>query len=211
MKLPEHIAFSYLLAQLGPQQHYGAAGTALIVAAGLLPDLDGLTILGGWGCHRKYHRVLGHGRTADGVFYYAMELLDGVDLDRLVRVTGPLPPARVVHVLTQICGALTEAHDLGLIHRDIKPANVFLCRQGGISDVAKVLDFGLVRALGAASGLTHDGVGGDGNVGAKGGSRRRVAARTRCRACISHRRTRHQASRSGALRSQRKGGQTLRR
>jgi membrane-bound metal-dependent hydrolase YbcI (DUF457 family) len=61
MKLPEHVAFSFLLAQLGPQQEYGAAGTALVVAAGLLPDLDGLTVLGGWGCHRRYHRVLGHG------------------------------------------------------------------------------------------------------------------------------------------------------
>jgi hypothetical protein len=115
--------------------------------------------------HPNTISIYDYGRTADGVFYYAMELLDGVDLDRLVRVTGPLPPARVLHVLTQICGALTEAHDLGLIHRDIKPANVFLCRQGGIADVAKVLDFGLVRAVGAASGLTHDGVGADALMG----------------------------------------------
>jgi membrane-bound metal-dependent hydrolase YbcI (DUF457 family) len=61
MKLPEHIAFSYLLAQFGPQQQFGPVGTALVVASGLLPDLDGLTVLGGWGCHRRYHRVLGHG------------------------------------------------------------------------------------------------------------------------------------------------------
>lgn len=61
MKLPEHVAFSFLLAHLGPQQQYGWGGTALVVAAGLLPDLDGLTVLGGWGCHRRYHRVLGHG------------------------------------------------------------------------------------------------------------------------------------------------------
>jgi membrane-bound metal-dependent hydrolase YbcI (DUF457 family) len=61
MKLPEHIAFSYLLAQLGAQQEYGPAGTALVIAAGLLPDLDGVTILGGWRCHRRYHRILGHG------------------------------------------------------------------------------------------------------------------------------------------------------
>jgi hypothetical protein len=61
MKLPEHLAFSYLLAQLGVQQEYGSLGTALTLAAGILPDLDGLSILGGWRCHRRYHRVLGHG------------------------------------------------------------------------------------------------------------------------------------------------------
>jgi membrane-bound metal-dependent hydrolase YbcI (DUF457 family) len=61
MKLPEHLALSYLLAQFGVQQQYGPAGTALMIAAGILPDLDGLTALGGWGCHRRYHRVLGHG------------------------------------------------------------------------------------------------------------------------------------------------------
>src|SRR6478736_876575 len=61
MKLPEHVALSYLVAQLGVQQEYGALGTGLVIAAGVLPDLDGLTVLGGWGLHRKYHRVLGHG------------------------------------------------------------------------------------------------------------------------------------------------------
>jgi membrane-bound metal-dependent hydrolase YbcI (DUF457 family) len=61
MKLPEHLALSYLLAQFGVQQEYGPGGTALVIAAGLLPDLDGVTILAGWRCHRKYHRVIGHG------------------------------------------------------------------------------------------------------------------------------------------------------
>ena len=61
MKIPEHVACSFLLAQLGVRQEYGPAGTALMIAAGLLPDLDGVSILGGWACHRKYHRVVGHG------------------------------------------------------------------------------------------------------------------------------------------------------
>src|SRR5271154_185997 len=61
MKIPEHLALSYLLAQLGPQQTYGTAGTGLVMAAGMLPDLDGVSILGGWACHLKYHRKVGHG------------------------------------------------------------------------------------------------------------------------------------------------------
>jgi membrane-bound metal-dependent hydrolase YbcI (DUF457 family) len=61
MKIPEHLALSYLLAQFGVHQHYGPTGTALMLVAGMLPDLDGVSILGGWNCHRKYHRVLGHG------------------------------------------------------------------------------------------------------------------------------------------------------
>jgi hypothetical protein len=98
--------------------------------------------------HPNTISVYDFGRTPDGIFYYAMELLDGVDLERLVRAKGPLAPPRAMHVLGQICGALSEAHEAGMIHRDIKPGNVFLCRQGGAHDVAKVLDFGLVRDVG---------------------------------------------------------------
>ena len=61
MKIPEHLALSYLLAQFGVQQTYGPGGTWLMLVAGMLPDLDGVSILGGWKCHRTYHRVLGHG------------------------------------------------------------------------------------------------------------------------------------------------------
>ena len=61
MKIPEHLALSFLLAQLGPQQTYGPAGTLLVMTAGMLPDLDGVSILGGWKCHLKYHRKIGHG------------------------------------------------------------------------------------------------------------------------------------------------------
>jgi serine/threonine-protein kinase len=86
------------------------------------------------------------GIADDGTFYYVMELLDGLDLDLLVRRFGPMPPARVVHCLLQICDSLAEAHARGLVHRDIKPSNIYLCRRGLHHDVAKVLDFGLVKA-----------------------------------------------------------------
>jgi serine/threonine-protein kinase len=85
------------------------------------------------------------GTTDEGVFYYVMELLTGLDLETLVRRYGPLPPERAVHILLQACHSLREAHEQGLVHRDIKPANLFLCRQRAFDrDVVKVLDFGLV-------------------------------------------------------------------
>jgi eukaryotic-like serine/threonine-protein kinase len=85
------------------------------------------------------------GVTPQRELYYVMELLDGVDLERLVTDHGPQPPARVVHILCQACQSLAEAHAAGLVHRDIKPANIHLCRLGLEHDFVKVLDFGLVK------------------------------------------------------------------
>jgi hypothetical protein len=89
--------------------------------------------------------IYDYGRTPEGVFYYAMEYLEGVNLDELVMRYGPLPDERVVYILSQICGSLAEAHAAGLIHRDVKPANVFLTLRGGEHDFVKVLDFGLAK------------------------------------------------------------------
>jgi serine/threonine-protein kinase len=89
------------------------------------------------------------GVTADGTMYFAMELLEGLDLETLVRRTGPMPAARVVHVLRQVCASLAEAHASGLVHRDIKPANIHVGRLGLVDDFVKVLDFGLVKSTSA--------------------------------------------------------------
>jgi len=97
--------------------------------------------------HPNTIAIYDYGRTADGTFYYAMELLDGMDLEAMVGGFGPLPPARVIHFLAQACGSLAEAHDLQMIHRDIKPANLFITKRGGERDVLKVLDFGLVKSI----------------------------------------------------------------
>ena len=94
--------------------------------------------------HPANVQVYDYGQAQDGTFYYVMEYLHGRTLEETVRQSGAFPPGRVIHVLRQICGALNEAHALGLIHRDVKPGNIILCKLGGKPDVAKLLDFGLV-------------------------------------------------------------------
>ena len=101
-------------------------------------------------------QIFDFGIADSGVFYYVMELLDGPTLEQFVAKYGPAPPERAVHILMQICDALADAHDRGLIHRDMKPSNVMLCRRGLEADFVKVLDFGMVQERRAGMRLTGD-------------------------------------------------------
>jgi len=97
--------------------------------------------------HWNTVEVYDYGHDPEGTFYYVMEYLPGISLQDMVERHGPLPASRAIYFLRQMCGALREAHGIGLIHRDIKPSNVIVCKRGGIEDVAKLLDFGLVQDL----------------------------------------------------------------
>lgn len=105
--------------------------------------------------HPNTITIFDFGRTSDDTFYYAMEYLDGLDLQRIVEMFGPLPAERVVYLLRQVCGSLGEAHQRGIVHRDVKPSNIFITERGGLQDFVKVLDFGLARKV-------------DGNLGDSG-------------------------------------------
>lgn len=97
--------------------------------------------------HPNTIAIYDYGRTPEGIFYYAMEYLEGINLEDLVKRFGPQPENRVIFILQQICSSLAEAHRIGLIHRDIKPANIMLTERGGLYDFVKLLDFGLVKAV----------------------------------------------------------------
>jgi serine/threonine-protein kinase len=109
--------------------------------------------------HWNTIEIYDYGRTEDGTFYYVMEYLPGLSLEDLIERHGPMPPERVIHLLRQMCQALREAHAIGLIHRDIKPGNIFVAQRGGMYDVAKLLDFGLVKPVAErpSARLTQDG------------------------------------------------------
>jgi serine/threonine-protein kinase len=110
--------------------------------------------------HWNTVEIFDYGHAEDGTFYYVMEYLPGMNLEDLVEQHGPMPPERAVHFLRQVCQALREAHSIGLVHRDIKPSNIFASERGKVQDVAKLLDFGLVKSVGLGSdgvSLTQEG------------------------------------------------------
>lgn len=100
--------------------------------------------------HPNTITIFDYGHTSDGVFYYAMEYIDGLSLSDLVARSGPQHPGRVVDLIRQATEALIEAHGVGLVHRDIKPGNIMvqlLHDHGMAGDCVKVLDFGLVKQV----------------------------------------------------------------
>lgn len=97
--------------------------------------------------HPNTIQVYDYGQTESGIFYYAMEYLQGITLAQLSELSGPVTVARVIYILRHVCYSLEEAHDIGLIHRDIKPMNIMLCARGGQFDAVKVLDFGLAKEI----------------------------------------------------------------
>jgi serine/threonine-protein kinase len=109
--------------------------------------------------HPNTVTIFDYGRTTENVFYYAMELLEGASLQEIIEIDGAQPAERVIHLLEQAAGSLAEAHDAGLIHLDIKPGNILVVDRGGIADLVKVVDFGLVKDMrtgtAADATLTH--------------------------------------------------------
>jgi serine/threonine-protein kinase len=95
--------------------------------------------------HPNTVKVMMYGELETGELYIVMEYLEGRNMNQIVRRQGPLPVERAIPILVQVCGALEEAHELGIIHRDMKPENIFLTNSGGITDFPKVLDFGLAK------------------------------------------------------------------
>lgn len=111
--------------------------------------------------HPNTITIFDFGRAAEDTFYYAMEYLEGMDLERFVQRFGPIPASRVLFLLLQVTGSLAEAHSRAIVHRDLKPSNVFLTMRGGLYDFVKVLDFGLAKRIEGAdtpSDLTKTGV-----------------------------------------------------
>ena len=111
--------------------------------------------------HPNTITIFDFGRADDDTFYYAMEYLEGLDLERFVERFGPIPAERTVFILLQATGSLAEAHGRDIVHRDLKPSNVFLSMRGGLYDFVKILDFGLakqIKGVDTATGLTKTGI-----------------------------------------------------
>lgn len=106
--------------------------------------------------HPNTITIFDYGHTSDGLFYYAMEYVDGLDLSDLVARSGAQHQGRVVDLMRQAASALVEAHGIGLVHRDIKPSNIMvqlLHAHAGAGDCVKVLDFGLVKQVRQEGGI----------------------------------------------------------
>lgn len=97
--------------------------------------------------HPNTISIYDFGRSREGVFYYAMEYINGAHLGQLVEYTGPVEPGRTIYILRQLCRALSEAHQAGVVHRDVKPQNIMVCNRGGEPDFVKLFDYGLVKAF----------------------------------------------------------------
>ena len=97
--------------------------------------------------HPNTISIFDFGRNKDGLFYYAMEYINGSHLGQLVEYEGPIQPGRCIYILRQLCRALNEAHQAGVVHRDIKPQNIMVCNRGGEPDFVKLFDYGLVKAF----------------------------------------------------------------
>lgn len=104
--------------------------------------------------HPNTIAIYDFGRNSDGVFYYSMEYINGAHFGQLVEYRGPIQPGRCIYILRQLCRALVEAHQAGVVHRDIKPQNIMVCNRGGEPDFVKLFDYGLVKAF--APGVSHN-------------------------------------------------------
>ena len=100
--------------------------------------------------HPNVVEIYDYGRSSEGLFYYAMEFLDGINLGELAAREGAVPVARALPILRQLCAGLAAAHAAGIVHRDVKPENIMLCRRGEAHDVVKILDFGMVKRMDSA-------------------------------------------------------------
>ena len=97
--------------------------------------------------HPNTITVIDYGKTPDGIYYIAMEFVEGITLAQVLTTEGALPWKRGLYISQQIGRSLREAHRIGVIHRDLKPANVMICTEETENDLVKVLDFGLVKSF----------------------------------------------------------------